>query len=78
MEVVIGKNLLCIPRFSSSPPIQMLMDAMDGKPHDIEVRTYNFFNSNHSDPVLRAISSRFIKWFVMIDVVFNLLWRECF
>ena len=53
--------------------LQALVDFVHGQAHHGKVRPVDSFNPNHPEPILCAISTRLIKWFVGIYIVLYLV-----
>ena len=57
---------------------EVFIDLVHGQSHHRKVRTVNFFNAHHAQPILGAIGTGFVKRHVLVDIKMNLLLAQCF
>ena len=51
--------------------MELVINPLDWKPHHIEVTTFQSRNSNIPNPFLNAVSSCFVKRFVVVYIIID-------
>jgi hypothetical protein len=65
-----------LPDFFHLPTVEMLVNFVDGKAHDIKIGAYDFLYGDHANPILRPIPAGFVIRFVLIHVEYDFFGRQ--